>query len=64
MKKLLIVGLLGILVSCNKKNEPAGGDKPCGDHHSQQLYKDSQGKCYLINSSGNKEYVEAHECDC
>jgi hypothetical protein len=70
MKKLTgTLLLLSLLTSCqkkedNNKNTGSSADTPCGDHHSNQLYKDTSGNCYYLNADGSKEYVEKHECNC
>ena len=67
MKKLLIATTVILLAGACKKNDNGnnpGPDVQCGDHQSQPLYRESNGNCYLLNSNGEKEYVEKHECDC
>jgi hypothetical protein len=67
MKKILFISLIVASFACKKNssgNSSSSGDIPCGDHKSQQLYRQPDGRCYLFNSKGEKEYVENHECDC
>jgi hypothetical protein len=61
--------VVALLTSCNKKenstkDSSSSNDTPCGDHQSNQLYKESSGNCYYIDANGKKQYVEQHECNC
>jgi hypothetical protein len=59
MRKFLLLFLFLIMFSCE---EPA--DKQCDFMQGQQLYEDSKGRCYYINSNGDKNYVNANYCFC
>jgi hypothetical protein len=64
MKKIIILTAILFALGCEKKESKVQEDVPCGDYKGEQLYRDTQGACYLMNSSGNKVYVDSLECNC
>lgn len=62
MKKIAcILLLIATSYGCSKDDS---GEKACGTHNGQQLYKGPEGGCYYINSNDNKTYVDRSECNC
>lgn len=68
MKKISLI-LAAVLIAvfclytrCTKVNT----DQPCGTYQSsQQLFKDSNNKCYYVDQSSHKNvYVDQSLCDC
>jgi hypothetical protein len=62
MKRIFIVSLLILFISCSKSTHPSS--TPCGTYNGHNLYKGSQGGCYYLNSNGTKEYVDRPRCRC
>jgi len=71
-KRLLSLILLISIFACTPKDdeyEPftvpeTSSSSGCGTYNGHTLYKGSQGGCYYINSSGNKQYVDRSYCNC
>ena len=57
----VIIFFLISVSGCDKK---AFDDVPCGTYNDNQLWKESDGRCYFINQDGHKEYVEESDCNC
>ena len=75
MKKLLLYLCLSLsLISCSTEDSSSNfsSDPPSGNpssttpckYNGHILHKGSQGGCYYINSSGNKQYVDRSLCNC
>jgi len=68
MKKfyLFLILILVVLVCLNIRCAKINKDTPCGidQQNQEQLFKSTDSRCYYLDNSGNKVYVDNSNCTC